>query len=194
MKKRKGMSMLLVLTIVLLLSSCAADAGAEPQVESVGSFADPVDENVAAATALLDEAVERQGTILTSETKIVRGETLTPGKTYTGTAYYVSNKGNDGNDGRSPETAWATLDRVNEAPLQYGDAVFFERGGVWRNTTVETKEGVTYSAYGEGAKPRICASPETEEIRLSGPSGGRERTGRRSGSTTGICQTAAPWC
>lgn len=29
MKKRKGMSMLLVLTIVLLLSSCAADAGAE---------------------------------------------------------------------------------------------------------------------------------------------------------------------
>ena len=45
MKKRKGMSMLLVLTIVLLLSSCAADAGAESQVESVGSSADPMDEN-----------------------------------------------------------------------------------------------------------------------------------------------------
>ena len=59
MKKRKGMSMLLVLTIVLLLSSCAADAGAESQVESVGSSADPMDENVAAATALLEEAVER---------------------------------------------------------------------------------------------------------------------------------------
>ena len=160
MKKRKGMSMLLVLTIVLLLSSCAADAGAESQVESVGSSADPMDENVAAATALLEEAVERRETILTTETQIVQGETLTPGETYTGTAYYVSNKGNDGNDGLSPDTAWATLDRVNEAPLQYGDAVFFERGGVWRNTTVETKEGVTYSAYGEGAKPRICASPE----------------------------------
>lgn len=160
MKKRKGMSMLLVLTIVLLLSSCAAGAGAESQVESVGSSADPVDENVAAATALLEEAVERRETILTTETQIVQGETLTPGETYTGTAYYVSNKGNDGNDGLSPDTAWATLDRVNEAPLQYGDAVFFERGGVWRNTTVETKEGVTYSAYGEGAKPRICASPE----------------------------------
>ena len=68
MKKRKGMSMLLVLTIVLLLSSCAADAGAEPQVESVGSSADPMDENVAAATALLEEAVERRETILTTET------------------------------------------------------------------------------------------------------------------------------
>ena len=44
--------------------------------------------------------------------------------------------------------------------MAYGDAVFLERGGSWRNTTVETKEGVTYSAYGQGAKPRICASPE----------------------------------
>ena len=105
--------MLLVLTIVLLLSSCAADAGAESQVESVGSSADPMDENVAAATALLEEAVERRETILTTETQIVQGETLTPGETYTGTAYYVSTNGNDGNDGLSPDTARSTL-KINQ--------------------------------------------------------------------------------
>lgn len=160
MRKRQGMSILLVLTIVLLLSGCTAGAGEGPQGESADNSTAPMDENVAAATALLEEAMERRETILTSENQIVWDETLTPGKTYTGTAYYVSNKGDDENDGLSPETAWATLDRVNKAPLEYGDAVFFERGGVWRDTTVETKKGVTYSAYGEGEKPWICASPE----------------------------------
>lgn len=79
---------------------------------------------------------------------------------YTGTAYYVSNSGNDSNDGKSPETAWATVTHVNRAILNAGDAVFFERGGTWRATPVYTQEGVTYSAYGEGAKPRIISSPE----------------------------------
>ncbi len=32
-----------------------------------------------------------------------------------GTAYYVSNQGSDDNDGLSPETAWASLERVNSA-------------------------------------------------------------------------------
>lgn len=92
----------------------------------------PMDEDTAAATAILEEAVERREAILTSKTQIVWDETLTPGETYTGTAYYVSNNGDDGNDGLSPETAWSTLDRVNNASLKYGDAVFFERGGIWR--------------------------------------------------------------
>ena len=64
------------------------------------------------------------------------------------------------NDGLSPETAWATIDRLNAQPLQYGDAVFFERGGVWRAAQVYTKPGVTYSAYGEGNKPGLYGSVE----------------------------------
>lgn len=76
-----------------------------------------------------------------------------------GTAYYVSNAGDDGNDGLSPETAWATLDKVNGAALQRGDGVYFERGGLWRGQ-LWAQEGVTYSAYGQGDKPRIYASPE----------------------------------
>ena len=152
LRKPHGMPVLLVLAVILLLSGCAADPGVGLRDES--------GDNAAAATALLEEAVARREAIVNTSTEIVWSETFTPGETYTGTAYYVSNQGDDGNDGLSPETAWATLARVNQASLAYGDAVFFERGGVWRNTTVETKEGVTYSAYGEGAKPRICASPE----------------------------------
>lgn len=76
-----------------------------------------------------------------------------------GTAYYVSNSGNDNNDGHTPETAWATLEKVNSASLSRGDGVYFERGGTWRGQ-LWAQEGVTYSAYGQGAKPNIFASPE----------------------------------
>ena len=34
-----------------------------------------------------------------------------------GTVYYVSNSGNDSNDGKPPETAWQTLNKVSSAPL-----------------------------------------------------------------------------
>lgn len=76
-----------------------------------------------------------------------------------GTAYYVSNSGDDANDGKSPETAWASLERVNTANLSRGDGVYFERGGLWRGQ-LWAQEGVIYSAYGEGEKPKIYASPE----------------------------------
>lgn len=76
-----------------------------------------------------------------------------------GIAYYVSNNGNDDSDGLTPETAWATLNKVNDANLSYGDGVYFERGSTWRGQ-LWAQEGVIYSAYGEGVKPNIFASPE----------------------------------
>ncbi len=101
--------------------------------------------------ALLDVAQDKINAIQASKTDI----------SYTGTAYYVSNSGNDENDGRSPETAWETLEYVMyRAPLQPGDAVFFERGNLWRGN-FGAKEGVTYSAFGEGEKPKIYGSPES---------------------------------
>ena len=76
-----------------------------------------------------------------------------------GTAYFVSARGDDANDGKTPETAWASLDRVNRAELSYGDSIRFERGGIWRGQ-LWAQEGVSYSAYGEGEKPKLYASPE----------------------------------
>ena len=75
-----------------------------------------------------------------------------------GTSYYVSSDGDDANDGKSTEKSWKTPERVSKAKrngeLSEGDAVFFKRGQIFRGI-VETANGVTYSAYGEGEKPRI---------------------------------------
>lgn len=136
-------------------------------------------ENAAVAVereALAALTAQRRNAILTSESDY----------TAAGTVYYVSNGGDDANDGLSPETAWATLDKVNScawtqkeqlnspdfpeflwagkhpderADLKDGDVVLFERGGLWRGM-LRTTAGVTYSAYDAGEKPRIYGSPE----------------------------------
>ena len=129
---------------------------------------------------VLNAADELRDSIINSPTNVE----------FEGTAYYVSNNGDDSNDGLTPETAWATLDKVNSAyivdahsgdsrwnnvqfpefiwasqnrnecvRLKAGDAVFFERGSLWRGV-LRAVSGVTYSAYGEGPKPQIYGSPE----------------------------------
>ncbi len=79
----------------------------------------------------------------------------------TGTKYYVSNTtGNDANDGLTPETAWASVAKVNSFDgFAAGDGVFFKRGDLFRER-LTTAVGVTYSAYGEGDKPKFYTSPE----------------------------------
>ncbi|MCM1241518.1 MAG: right-handed parallel beta-helix repeat-containing protein, partial [Roseburia sp.] len=106
----------------------------------------------------LADAQKAKNAILNSPTTIQKGDEFILGETYSGTAYYVSNSGDDEQDGLSPETAWASLDKAASAALHYGDAVFFERGGVWSGRLI-MQTGVTYSAYGEGEKPLITGSP-----------------------------------
>jgi hypothetical protein len=88
-------------------------------------------------------------TVLNSENLDISG--------ITGTVYYVSPNGNDDASGTSPENAWKTLAKVSGANLSSGDAVLFERGAEFRGT-ITGKAGVTYSAYGTGAKPIINGS------------------------------------
>ncbi len=92
------------------------------------------------------------------------------------TVYYISPSGDDANDGTSPETAWKNVDAINlhNGQIQPGDAVLFERGGIYRSVAsllaepipegvqstsaqqiIYAQPGVTYGAYGEGAKPAI---------------------------------------
>ncbi len=76
----------------------------------------------------------------------------------TGKAYYVSNDGCDENDGLTPEKAWKTTARVEKAgkngELSEGDGVFFKRNDIFRGG-FECTSGITYSAYGEGEKPKF---------------------------------------
>ena len=58
-----------------------------------------------------------------------------------------------------PAYVWAVENPDLWAELTPGDVVLFERGGIWRGQFIGAK-GVTYSAYGEGAKPEIWGSPE----------------------------------
>ena len=74
------------------------------------------------------------------------------------TVYYVSPNGVDFNDGKTPETAWKTLDVVNNQTFEKGTYICFERGGLWRGK-LKAQAGVTYTAYGEGEKPTFYRSP-----------------------------------
>ncbi len=77
-----------------------------------------------------------------------------------GTKYYVSSSsGNDSNDGLTPETAWETINKVNSMTFKAGDGVFFKRGDTFRFVgSLSAQSGVTYSAYGNGAKPLFMCS------------------------------------
>lgn len=74
--------------------------------------------------------------------------------TIKGTTYYVSNAGNDANDGKTPATAWKTNQKVSKADLKPGDGVLFNRGDLFRGM-IMTCPGVSYGAYGTGEKPKF---------------------------------------
>lgn len=77
-----------------------------------------------------------------------------------GTVYYVSETGDDGNDGLSPAHPLRSTAFLSETDrLKPGDTVLFARGETFRGQLI-CHEGVTYSAYGEGPKPLLTASPE----------------------------------
>lgn len=71
--------------------------------------------------------------------------------------YYVSARGNNENDGLTPETA---VKDWNYLTIRNGDVVLFERNSVFRlSSPFTTVSGVTYSAYGTGDKPAFYGSP-----------------------------------
>jgi uncharacterized repeat protein (TIGR01451 family) len=74
------------------------------------------------------------------------------------TTYYVSNDGDDGQDGRSPDNAWATVGRVNAAGLQPGDRVLFACDDEWQGEMLKlTASGQEGSPITIGSYPEGCA-------------------------------------
>ncbi len=78
----------------------------------------------------------------------------------TGKIYYVSENGNDSNDGLSSEKAIKTLKKASNLELCEGDVILFERGSFFRGHLIIKTQNITISAYGKGPKPIICGSPE----------------------------------
>ena len=75
--------------------------------------------------------------------------------------YYISSSmGNDANDGLSPETAWETLEQVNDH-IEGGDNILLKRGDTFRGFIKTFKdEDVNIGAYASGAKPVLKGSVE----------------------------------
>ena len=78
-----------------------------------------------------------------------------------GKAYYISNDGDDTNDGLTPETAMKTFLAV-KGKVKSGDIILFRRGDIFRGQ-MSMIEGVSFGAYGSGIKPRIYGSVDGTE-------------------------------
>ncbi|MEO6694760.1 MAG: right-handed parallel beta-helix repeat-containing protein, partial [Ignavibacteria bacterium] len=79
--------------------------------------------------------------------------------------YYVSNSGDDRNDGLSPVYPIKSLEKVNAVifKLNPGDAVLFDRGSVFNgqiniNVSGNADNPITFGAYGSGRDPVISGS------------------------------------
>jgi parallel beta-helix repeat protein len=78
------------------------------------------------------------------------------------TNYYLSESGNDANNGTSTSSPWKTLGKLNSffSSLKPGDNVLLNRGDVFYGTIIINKSGssgspITIGAYGSGANPVV---------------------------------------
>jgi len=119
--------------------------------EKVAEIREEYDRRVAEIRATGDKEVPTLESVQRTRTSVVPG------------VYYLSERGDDAADGRTKGTAWRTVARLNREKLASGSWVLFERGGLYRGE-VQTCAGVTYGAWGKGAKPRIYGSPENGAV------------------------------
>lgn len=77
--------------------------------------------------------------------------------------YYLSASGNDASNGKTTQTAWRTIQRLNKVNLQAGDTVFLQRGGMYEGSISIRQSGtvqkpIVISAYGDGQEPLVTGS------------------------------------
>ena len=84
-------------------------------------------------------------------------------------AHYVDARaGDDGRDGRTPETAWRTFAHVNGRTLGPGERLLLRRGSVFTEELVVTAQGAAdnwaeIAAYGEGARPILRRNRDIDD-------------------------------
>ena len=84
------------------------------------------------------------------------------------TSYYLSSiHGNDNNTGVSQNAAWNSISKLQQVlpNLKAGDKIFFERGSIWYNVSINlseikgtASEPIQFIAYGNGAAPVLSGS------------------------------------
>lgn len=87
--------------------------------------------------------------------------------------YYVDNiNGDDDNDGKTPETAWKSIKKVNKTEFQPGSKILFKAGGIWYEPLAPQSSGtkdkhIVFDMYGNGNKPIINGDGEGAAVSLS---------------------------
>lgn len=79
------------------------------------------------------------------------------------TNYYLSEKGDDTNSGKTPTTPWRTIPRINKVSFKAGDSILFNRGDVFRGELMVKQSGnskrpIVFSAYGSGHNPILSGT------------------------------------
>jgi hypothetical protein len=80
--------------------------------------------------------------------------------------YYIdAESGNDSNSGHSPQSAWQSLEKVNQNVFQPGDKIFFKAGNSWEGQLevqgIGNEEApIQINRYGEGKNPAIHGNGE----------------------------------
>lgn len=92
------------------------------------------------------------------------------------TTYFISNDGNDTNDGRSELKPWRTLARANQQALTSGDSMRLRRGDTFTGNLFPKSSGRTnldFLDYGvdTAAKPKIIGSGGRGAVRIQGAIG-----------------------
>lgn len=174
---KKIAAIVLCLLLTLSLAACGGGGGKSPEEKgnpNSNSF-DPTDPSIYTIDILTEMQVGGNLGLLkrcdNAEINAAADELLkkieefpdTLEPTDGGRKIYVSNDGDDNNDGLSPETSVATVakaQRISKA----GDVVLFKRGDFWRGQTILEKDNVSYGAYGEGNKPTFYASIDGTQL------------------------------
>lgn len=123
----------------------AVDANDKPSVENPAVLSMPMTSHYDAEANVMRQTVRNSNYSLPD--------------TVTGQIWYISNNGNDGKNGKTQKNAWKSITALNyyANEIKAGDAVLFERGGVYRGS-FSAISGVYYGAYGTGDKPCIYGS------------------------------------
>ena len=80
------------------------------------------------------------------------------GDRVTGKVYHISESGSDTDGNGSQEKPFRSIAGIKDkVVLNCGDAVLFERGGIYRGS-FEASAGVVYGSYGKGNKPIVMQS------------------------------------
>ena len=171
MKKMLNLLLLLAVITALFLQSCGASvSGTATTAENTPPTPDSGEPTTSEITT--DETTGSISGTKTTEEMISEIDKLTEARineirntkdevALTGTVYYISEDGNDLNDGKSPENAWKTMINLNLRTFSAGDVVLFNRGDTFRGH-FKAQDGVTYASYGEGEKPRLIGNEITE--------------------------------